>query len=209
MGSNKRSDGTSPEPSLFDLPLGDSRRRSEPLKAAPAAPAATSSGAGVLPLFAPGAAAQPVAPPGGRAAVARPAGLAARLLAGLADLVVHGALLAAAVFGARLLGVERTPPWPPLVLLGLSFSFVYHVVPLAFWGQTPGMAWRGLQARNPGGEPLAFDQTVRRWLGGLVTAGLAGLPLLLTRSGLSLSDRLSGSETRATPRSRATDSPPR
>jgi uncharacterized RDD family membrane protein YckC len=115
----------------------------------------------------------------------------------------------AAVFGARLLGVEELPPWPPLLLLVLAFSFVYSVVPLAFWGQTPGMAWRGLHARGPGGEPLSFEQTARRWVGALLTAALAGIPLLLTRSGASVSDRLSGSETRARPRSRSTDSLPR
>jgi uncharacterized RDD family membrane protein YckC len=213
MGSTKRPDGNGPEPGLFDLPLVDSRRRGDELQAAPAAAAsATAAGAGNLPLFAPGAAAAPrplAAPRAGVRAEAPLAPLAARLVAGLADLAVHAALLAAAVFGARLLGVERTPPWPPLLLLGLAFSFVYSVVPLAFWGQTPGMAWRGIQARSPGGEPLSFEQTVRRWLGSLVTAALAGLPLLVTRAGLSLSDRLSGSETRATPRQRSTDSPPR
>jgi uncharacterized RDD family membrane protein YckC len=206
MGPTKRSDGSGPEPALFDLPLADSRRRGDELQAAPPAAAGATAGAGNLPLFAPGAAAAPRA--GGRAE-APPAPLAARLVAGLADLAVHAALLAAAIFGARLLGVERTPPWPPLLLLGLTFSFVYSVVPLAFWGQTPGMAWRGIQARSPGGEPLSFEQTVRRWLGSLVTAALAGLPLVFTRAGLSLSDRLSGSETRATPRQRSTDSPPR
>src|SRR5687768_4258593 len=111
MGPTKRPDGTGPEPALFDLPLADSRRRGDELQAAPAA-AAT----GNLPLFAPGAAAEPrpLAAPraGSRAeappaplAEAPPAPLAARLVAGLADLAVHAALLAAAIFGARLLGV--------------------------------------------------------------------------------------------------------
>jgi uncharacterized RDD family membrane protein YckC len=212
MGPTKRPDGSGPEPALFDLPLADSRRRGDELQAAPpAAAGATAGAAGNLPLFAPGAAAapRPLAAPRAGAREAPPAPLGARLVAGFADLAVHAALLAAAIFGARLLGVERTPPWPPLLLLGLAFSFVYSVVPLAFWGQTPGMAWRGIQARSPGGEPLSFEQTVRRWLGSLMTAALAGLPLVFTRAGLSLSDRLSGSETRATPRQRSTDSPPR
>jgi hypothetical protein len=57
------------------------------------------------------------------------------------------------------------------------------------------MAWVGLSARNQDGEPLTFDQTARRWLGGLLTLGFAGLPILLTGKGRSLTDRLSGSAT--------------
>jgi hypothetical protein len=57
------------------------------------------------------------------------------------------------------------------------------------------MAWVGLTARNQDGEPLTFDQTARRWLGGLLTLGFAGLPILLTGKSRSLTDRLSGSAT--------------
>ena len=85
--------------------------------------------------------------------------------------------------------------WPAVALFLLSFSFLYTVVPLAFWGHTPGMAWAGLDARGRDGEPLAFDQTARRWIGGILTLLLLGLPLLLAFGGRSLSDLLSGSET--------------
>jgi hypothetical protein len=50
-------------------------------------------------------------------------------------------------------------------------------------------------SRNQDGEPLTFDQTARRGLGGLVTLGLLGLPLLVTGSRRSISDLLSGSAT--------------
>ena len=127
----------------------------------------------------------------------RRAPLSARLLAGLADLAVHLALAVALLFGSRLLGVEAgLGDWPALVLFLLAFSFLYTVLPLAFWGQTPGMAWAGLVARGAGGESLTFGQTGRRWLAGLLTVALLGLPAFLAvGGGRSLTDRLSGSET--------------
>jgi uncharacterized RDD family membrane protein YckC len=123
------------------------------------------------------------------------AGAAARLLAGLADVVVHAAILVVLAAGSRLLGVTGLLPWPPLLFCLALFSFLYSVVPLAFWGQTPGMAWRGLVARGSHDEPLAFGQAARRWLGSLLTAFLAGLPLLLAPRRRTLSDLVSGSLT--------------
>lgn len=120
--------------------------------------------------------------------------LAERLRAGLADLAVQLLMLAVAVTAAYRLGVTVTVEyWPPFAVLALVFSFLYWVVPLAFWGQTPGMAWVGHLARGPDDGPLTFDQTFRRWLGALLTLSFAGLPLLLALGGRSLSDRLSGS----------------
>ncbi|MGE5234023.1 MAG: RDD family protein [Acidobacteriota bacterium] len=82
-----------------------------------------------------------------------------------------------------------------MVIFGAIFSFAYAVVPLAFWGQTPGMAWAGIVARTTSGESLSFGQAARRWLGGWITALLGGVPGLLALSGRSLVDRLSGSRT--------------
>lgn len=119
-----------------------------------------------------------------------------RLGAGLLDclvllggtlIVALGALLA----GARL-GVDR---WPPLALFLAAFSFVYAAVPLAFWGQTPGMAMLALIARRPGQAPLTFRQAAVRWLASWLTVLLAGLPFLLALTGASLADRMSGSAT--------------
>jgi hypothetical protein len=54
-------------------------------------------------------------------------------------------------------------------------------------------------ARAPGGVSLTFAQTARRWLGGLVTLALLGLPTLLAAlGGRSLADLVSNSELSAT-----------
>lgn len=124
------------------------------------------------------------------------ASLGSRLAAGAADVLVHASVVVGVLLGCRYLGVRPIlADWPAVALFLLSFSFLYTVVPLAFWGHTPGMAWAGLDARSRDGEALAFDQTARRWLGGIATILLAGLPLLLSLKGRSLSDLLSGSET--------------
>ncbi len=133
----------------------------------------------------------------GTARALRRARSSSRWLAGLADLAVHVGMALALLFGARLLNVHAgLGDWPALILFLLVFSFLYHVLPLAFWGQTPGMAWAGLVARTADGESLTFSQTARRWLGTLATLLLVGLPALLALGGhRSLTDRLSGSET--------------
>ena len=82
-----------------------------------------------------------------------------------------------------------------LLLFLLAWSFLYFVIALAFWGQTPGMAWAGVIARARAEEPLSFGQTVRRWAGAWLTWALAGLPGLLALTGRSLADRLSDSRT--------------
>jgi uncharacterized RDD family membrane protein YckC len=123
-------------------------------------------------------------------------GIGRRLAAGAADLLVHVAVAVLALAGCRYLGV--TPAlrdWPAIAVFLLSFSFLYTVVPLAFWGHTLGMTWAGLTAESAEGEPLSFDQTARRWLGALLTLATLGLALLLALTGRSLSDRLSGSRT--------------
>jgi len=121
-----------------------------------------------------------------------------RQAAGAADLLVHVAVAVLALAGCRALGVmPAVADWPAFGVFLLSFSFLYTVVPLAFWGHTLGMTWAGLTAESNGGEPLSFDQTARRWLGALLTLATAGLPLLLALGGRSLADRLSGSRTLA------------
>jgi uncharacterized RDD family membrane protein YckC len=135
-----------------------------------------------------------VATPDGRVSVGR------RVAAGAADLLVHLAVAVLALAGCRYLGVFPVPrDWPAGAVFLLSFSFLYTVVPLAFWGHTLGMTWAGLTTESAAGEPLSFDQTARRWLGALLTLVTLGLPLLLALGGRSLADRLSGSRTLATP----------
>jgi len=205
------------EPGLFDLPL-------EPLPDAPLkerAAATTSPSRGGqenLPLFTEdevdSALDEALEPPTylrtgrGAAARSRPvpvpapppapplAGVAPRLRATCGDLA---ALVAAGVLAA--LGAQRLDAplgreqLAPLAMFVLSFSFLYFVVPLAFWGGTPGMIWSGLAARTQVSEPLSFGQTVMRWIGTWMTWALLGLPGLLALTGRSLADRLSGSST--------------
>jgi uncharacterized RDD family membrane protein YckC len=177
------------EPLLFDLPLAE-RKRPAPEKA----PATKPPLSAVEPDDdeAPLEAEEAESDAGGRT------GAGTRIAAGAADLLVHAAVLVVLLVGVHMMGVRpaRTD-WPALGLFLLAFSFLYMVVPLAFWGHTLGMAWVGLTARNQDGEPLTFDQTARRWLGGLLTLGFAGLPILLTGKSRSLTDRLSGSATYA------------
>ena len=123
-----------------------------------------------------------------------------RLRAACGDLAILLSAGAVAAVGATLLGAELgVNSLPALLVFLLSFSFLYCVVSLAFWGQTPGMAWSGLIARSEETEPLSFGQTALRWLGHWLTWALLGLPGLLALSGRSLADRLSGSSTYETP----------
>jgi uncharacterized RDD family membrane protein YckC len=125
--------------------------------------------------------------------------LAPRLRAGLGDLTVLSATAAIAALGADRLGGSLSPrELPALLVFLLAFSFLYCVVSLAFWGQTPGMAWSGLVARADETEPLSFGQTARRWLGHWLTWAFLGLPALLAArgaAGRSLADRISGTAT--------------
>lgn len=124
------------------------------------------------------------------------AGPVRRIAAGIADLIVHAAVGVLSLLGCRWLEVQpQVHEWPAFAAFLLAFSFLYTVLPLAFWGHTPGMAWAAITSRNRNGEPLTFDQTVRRWLGALLTLALVGLPVLLAFGGRTLTDWISGSAT--------------
>lgn len=125
-------------------------------------------------------------------------GVLDRLLGGLIDLGLHVVVLLVVGAGSWLLGAAlRTEDWPAYAVFLLLFSLLYTAIPLAFWGQTPGMMRVGHVARTGEGEPLTFGQTALRWIGALVTVALAGLPLLLAlgAQSRSLADRMSGSYT--------------
>jgi len=123
--------------------------------------------------------------------------LGLRAAAGLTDLGFCGAVMVLLVIALLAQGVRpEVADWPAGVVFLLSFSFLYAVLPLAFWGRTPGMALVGLRASSADGRPLSFRQAVLKWLGSVLTVGLAGVPLLLALGGRSLSDLLSGSMTR-------------
>ena len=98
-----------------------------------------------------------------------------RLRAACGDLAILLAAGAVAAVGATLLGAHLgVESLPALIVFLLSFSFLYCVVSLAFWGQTPGMAWSGLVARSEETEPLSFGQTALRWLGHWLKSGMCG-----------------------------------
>jgi uncharacterized RDD family membrane protein YckC len=184
------------EPLLFDLPLspggaGEPEDAEPPLRRKRSAREASRSGP--VPVPTPEPDAEEEAAPAPRHEFA---GRGSRIAAGLADLVVHAAVGVLALFGCRGLGVRpELSAAPAFALFLLSFSFLYVVLPLAFWGHTPGMAWAGITSRNRDGEPLSFDQTARRWLGAVLTLALVGLPLLLSIGGRTLTDWVSGSAT--------------
>jgi uncharacterized RDD family membrane protein YckC len=126
----------------------------------------------------------------------RPAPFRARLFAGLVDLGVHVAVAALAVVGARGLGVvPEAAQLPAFAVLLVVFSLFYTVVPLAFWGKTPGMAAVGLVAQTGDDLPLTFAEALRRWLAEIVTVLALGVPglLALGASRRSLADRWSAS----------------
>ena len=189
------------EPMLFDLPLSGhepEEEAAEPLPAPKRSSSREPRRAGPVPVPVPTAPPAPEDAEQDEPAASRGefAGPGRRLAAGLADLVVHAAFGVVALFGCRGLGVRpELPEAPALGVFLLSFSFLYIVLPLAFWGHTPGMTWAGITSRNRDGEPLTFDQTARRWLGAILTLVLAGLPLLLAFGGRSLNDWISGSAT--------------
>jgi uncharacterized RDD family membrane protein YckC len=195
----RHEEDTPDEPLLFDLPLEPQRGRSAPApiaerkrapRAAPREERPTPPLEASLTFDEPDESPTQSAGPAGRARLGR------RISAAGADLIVHASVAVGVLIGCRLMGVHPVlSDWPAVALFLLSFSFLYTVVPLAFWGHTPGMAWAGLDARSRDGEPLAFDQTARRWIGGILTLLFLGLPLLLAFGGRSLSDLLSGSET--------------
>lgn len=118
-----------------------------------------------------------------------------RVLAAIGDGVVYIGVVALAVMGMSALGIEPgLQHWPGLALLVLAFSFLYVTLPLAFWGQTAGMAWRCIRAKDAGGDALSFSQAAALWLLGWLSALLLGLPLLSAiGGGRSVSERLVGS----------------
>lgn len=125
-------------------------------------------------------------------------GFMLRLRAGLFDLLIVAIAVAASVIGSWLLDAPLTrSSLPAFVVFSVSFSFLYTVVPLTFWGQTPGMGLMGLVARATDSGPLTIQQTIQRWVGSALTVLLLGSPLVLMITRRSLPDRLSGSRVAA------------
>jgi hypothetical protein len=200
--TQRRRRSTDDEPLLFDLPLAPPERGPARSTARAAAPLQPELFAEAEPLGEDDDERAARAGMPEAAYVEAPAGpviagFAARLLAGGADALLHLGVLAGVYLGLIALQVEpRLDHWPALATLLVAFSFLSSVISLAFWGQTAGMAWRGLQSRDRLQRPLTFRQAVLRWAGGVLTFAAAGLPLLpLALGGATLADWISRSLT--------------
>lgn len=186
---------------LFDLPLhaNDEERDAEEEEEARDAvdPPLRKKGA---PADEPGPETGPAAPAGEDATAPEEDEVQApvrdRILSGLLDLGIQLLVLGSAAASVHAMGLELGPADAgPFAVLALIFSFLYWFIPLAFWGQTPGMAWVGNSAVSLDDEPLTFGQSVLRWLGAILTLAFLGLPIALAFGGRSLTDRLSDSKT--------------
>ena len=130
--------------------------------------------------------------PGGEVSVA----FARRFAAGLADVVILGLFGALELASGAILLELR---FPPAALLGLgAFLFLAALVLLVLvpfvWGATPGMALADLRVSAADGGSPTLSAASLRFLGALLTAALAGVPLLVAafdRKGRTLSDLLS------------------
>jgi uncharacterized RDD family membrane protein YckC len=181
--SRRRSARAAPRPET--LPLFDLGPEPPPPRRSPAERAEVEERERPRPVALP----RPAPPPPG-------APLALRLWGAGGDLVIVAAAAAVAALGARWLGASvGAAELAPLGLFVLAWSFVYFVVPLAFWGATPGMSWAGIVARASASEPLSFGQAALRWLGTWLTWATLGAAGLVALSGRSLVDRLSDSFT--------------
>ena len=193
---------------LFDLPLDRTPTASVEAAEQSALPLAEEAGEetaefpqeAALDIFEDEPAATELPPVIDQRPLSKPAVVTLRLraAAGLADLGVCAAVMVVLLVTLLAQGVRpAVSDWPAGAVFLLTFSFLYAVLPLAFWGRTPGMALAGLRASSTDGRPLTFRQAVLKWLGSVLTVVLAGLPLLLALGGgRSLSDLLSGSMTR-------------
>lgn len=175
MSSRRR---TPDGPTLFDLPLDPQREddREEPAGAGP--PEASDA-----------------SPERDGQADQVDADFGLRLQAGLADLSFVALVGAVVAVGVSLAGTALTPrTLAGILLFALDFSFLYMLLPLAFWGRTPGMAWVGVRlVADDGGLPT-FRRCAVRWIVAVLTVASLGLLALVALIGRrSLGDRLSRS----------------
>lgn len=118
-----------------------------------------------------------------------------RLQGGLADLAFIVLIGAVVAVGVSLGGTALTSrALAGVLLFVLDFSFLYMLLPLAFWGRTPGMAWAGVRlVADDGGLPT-FRRCAVRWIVAVLTVASLGLLALVALIGRrSLADRLSRS----------------
>jgi RDD family protein len=167
-GSDRTPQFPTPESALVDLPLGPSQGVPSPSAERPEG----------IPT--------------------RAASLSARATAGAADAAAVLCTTAAALlFASRVTG--QAVGWNAIgwaAAFALYLSLFVTVVPLFFFGKTPGMSLAGLCAQpSPSGRRLTAGEAALRWLGTLLTGvsfGLAVLWSAVRADGQTVADRLSG-----------------
>jgi uncharacterized RDD family membrane protein YckC len=108
---------------------------------------------------------------------AAPIGARARAFAADALLCV---LVSAGAFLGAAASVRRSPSagsWIWCALFALQVSFFLCIPSLVLFGKTPGMALSDLTAEREDGEKPPVPFALRRWIAGILTILLAGLPL--------------------------------
>ena len=129
----------------------------------------------------------------------RPAGLGRRAAAGVADLLLLGAIDALVVaLTARLLGMPLAAaadlPWPPLAAFLLLFDLATIVTLTALGGQTLGKMAAGIRVVGLDGGPVPVSRAVARTVLSVLSALPAGLGFVasLARSRRAGHDWLAG-----------------
>jgi uncharacterized RDD family membrane protein YckC len=82
-----------------------------------------------------------------------------------------------------------------ILALGVVLHVVYHVAFVGGCGQTPGRMALGIAVVRRDGGPPGYGRALARCLGGcisIVTLGLAGLGMLVTRERRGLADWIAG-----------------
>ena len=82
-----------------------------------------------------------------------------------------------------------------ILVLGIVLHVVYHVAFVGGCGQTPGRMALGIAVVRRDGGPPGYGRALARCLGGcvsIVTLGLAGLGMLVTRERRGLADWVAG-----------------
>ncbi len=131
-----------------------------------------------------------------------PVPLARRAAAGLADLVILGALFILFVIAGEF-ALGGTEPLAesfldlviPYFLVFFCLCFGYFTLFHFLLGQTPGKMLFGLRVTAQGGESLLFSQAFLRSTGGLLSllpAGIGFLLIFFDRQGRGWNDRLAG-----------------
>jgi uncharacterized RDD family membrane protein YckC len=122
----------------------------------------------------------PDLPPAAERTADRAAPVSLRAKAFAADAVLC-AIISAAAFLSAAASLQRSPSagsWIWCGVFAIEVSLFLCVPSLALFGKTPGMALSDLTVERDDGEKPPLPCVLRRWVAGILTILLAGLPLL-------------------------------